>query len=314
MPPSLTISADAGGCWSSTSRPTRVAAGRRARSPPRLRRRVAGRSRPIMSGASRCGRSRPPTGSPRSSRRRTEEAQYSLLWPLASALARGRFGVAEVLGPFTDPAVRAMFERIEIEVDPELTAAFPARRLTAVEIELTSGERLAAGPLRGARRARRPGVGGAGSGQAARRVRRRRAAGVVPSTAVCATRRPSQLLALLARRRRPPMADAPSRLELDGATLAYRQSGAGPDIVWLAAGDNPGDNWRGHQTPAFDDALPQHDLRRPRGRRDELGDRPAVADRRARGRSGGADRSRLRAAGVPRRTVDGQPDRRADRA
>jgi pimeloyl-ACP methyl ester carboxylesterase len=50
------------------------------------------------------------------------------------------------------------------------------------------------------------------------------------------------------------MADAPARLELDGATLAYRQSGAGPDIVWLAAGDNPGDNWRGHQTPAFDDA------------------------------------------------------------
>jgi 2-methylcitrate dehydratase PrpD len=77
----------------------------------------------------------------------TEEAQYSLLWPLASALARGRFGVAEVLGPFTDAAVRAMFERIEIEVDPSLTAAFPARRLTAVEVELMSGERLAAGPL-----------------------------------------------------------------------------------------------------------------------------------------------------------------------
>jgi pimeloyl-ACP methyl ester carboxylesterase len=41
-------------------------------------------------------------------------------------------------------------------------------------------------------------------------------------------------------------------LALDGATLAYRQSGSGPDIVWLAAGDNPGDNWRLHQTPAFD--------------------------------------------------------------
>jgi pimeloyl-ACP methyl ester carboxylesterase len=50
------------------------------------------------------------------------------------------------------------------------------------------------------------------------------------------------------------VAQAPSRLKLDGARLAYRQSGAGPDIVWLAAGDNPGDNWRGHQTPAFDDA------------------------------------------------------------
>lgn len=43
-------------------------------------------------------------------------------------------------------------------------------------------------------------------------------------------------------------------LALDGVTLAYRQSGAGPDIVWLAAGDNPGDNWRLHQTPAFDDS------------------------------------------------------------
>jgi pimeloyl-ACP methyl ester carboxylesterase len=50
------------------------------------------------------------------------------------------------------------------------------------------------------------------------------------------------------------MPEPPSRLELDGATLAYRQSGAGPDIVWLAAGDNPGDNWRRCQTPAFDDS------------------------------------------------------------
>ncbi|HEX5192801.1 MAG TPA: MmgE/PrpD family protein [Solirubrobacteraceae bacterium] len=77
----------------------------------------------------------------------TEEAQYSLVWPLASALTHGRFGVDEVLGPFTDGSVRAMFELIDVEIDPELTAAFPARRLTAVEIELLSGELLAAGPL-----------------------------------------------------------------------------------------------------------------------------------------------------------------------
>jgi pimeloyl-ACP methyl ester carboxylesterase len=51
-----------------------------------------------------------------------------------------------------------------------------------------------------------------------------------------------------------PESQQHSQILLDGATLAYRQSGAGPDIVWLAAGDNPGDNWRGHQTPAFDDA------------------------------------------------------------
>ncbi|MFL5864884.1 MAG: alpha/beta fold hydrolase [Solirubrobacteraceae bacterium] len=43
-------------------------------------------------------------------------------------------------------------------------------------------------------------------------------------------------------------------LSLPGVKLAYRQSGIGPDVVWLAAGDNPGDNWRRHQTPAFDRA------------------------------------------------------------
>ncbi len=35
-------------------------------------------------------------------------------------------------------------------------------------------------------------------------------------------------------------------------SLAYEQSGAGPDIAWLAAGDNPGSNWRRFQTPAFE--------------------------------------------------------------
>lgn len=77
----------------------------------------------------------------------TEEAQYSLRWPVACALARGGYGVAEVLGPFDDPAALALHHRIQIAVDPELTGAFPARRLTAVELELSTGERLAAGPL-----------------------------------------------------------------------------------------------------------------------------------------------------------------------
>ncbi|MGO9883543.1 MAG: alpha/beta fold hydrolase [Solirubrobacteraceae bacterium] len=43
-------------------------------------------------------------------------------------------------------------------------------------------------------------------------------------------------------------------LELERVTLAYEQSGAGADIVWLAAGDNPGENWRRYQTPSFDDS------------------------------------------------------------
>jgi pimeloyl-ACP methyl ester carboxylesterase len=43
-------------------------------------------------------------------------------------------------------------------------------------------------------------------------------------------------------------------LAVAGAMLVYEQSGTGRDIVWLAAGDNPGANWRRFQTPAFDDA------------------------------------------------------------
>lgn len=43
-----------------------------------------------------------------------------------------------------------------------------------------------------------------------------------------------------------------AELRLADATLFYEQSGSGPDVVWLAAGDNPGANWRRWQTPAFE--------------------------------------------------------------
>jgi pimeloyl-ACP methyl ester carboxylesterase len=39
---------------------------------------------------------------------------------------------------------------------------------------------------------------------------------------------------------------------LDDVTLHFDQSGEGPDIVWLAAGDHPGRNWRRWQVPAFE--------------------------------------------------------------
>ena len=44
-------------------------------------------------------------------------------------------------------------------------------------------------------------------------------------------------------------------LRLDDVVLSYEQSGDGPDVVWLAAGDNPGGNWRRFQTPAFDEGF-----------------------------------------------------------
>jgi 2-methylcitrate dehydratase PrpD len=84
------------------------------------------------------------------SRRRptnSEEMQYSLVWPVATALARGRFGVEEVLGGFDDPLVAQIAERIRIEVDPALTDAFPARRLTALEVVSTDGTTVRSGPI-----------------------------------------------------------------------------------------------------------------------------------------------------------------------
>ena len=84
------------------------------------------------------------------SRRRpgnTEEMQYSLVWPVATALARGRFGVEEVLGGFDDPLVAQIAARIRVEVDPELTAAFPARRLTELEVVSTDGSSLCSGAI-----------------------------------------------------------------------------------------------------------------------------------------------------------------------
>lgn len=77
----------------------------------------------------------------------TEEAQYNLVWPVACALVHGDFTVDDALGPFDDPAIRSVFERITIEIDAELDAAFPARRLTAIELELADGSRRAAGPI-----------------------------------------------------------------------------------------------------------------------------------------------------------------------
>ena len=42
-------------------------------------------------------------------------------------------------------------------------------------------------------------------------------------------------------------------LEGSEATIAYEQSGQGPDLVWVAGGGSRGGDWRLFQTPFFDD-------------------------------------------------------------
>jgi len=75
--------------------------------------------------------------------RTTEDAQYSLVWPVACALIDGDFGVAHVLAPGLDEErVHDLAGRIVVQVDPDLEADFPGIRRSAVTVETTDGTRL----------------------------------------------------------------------------------------------------------------------------------------------------------------------------
>lgn len=73
----------------------------------------------------------------------TEEMQYSLTWPVAVALVRGRFGVDEVLDLGALPV--ELERSIVVRALPELTAAFPARRLSEIVVEWADGSSVRSG-------------------------------------------------------------------------------------------------------------------------------------------------------------------------
>ncbi len=76
----------------------------------------------------------------------TSIAQYSLAWPVAAALVRGRVGVEEVLPrSFDDAALRTMLSRVSVRVDPEIDALFPERRAGQVTVTLKDGRHLDSG-------------------------------------------------------------------------------------------------------------------------------------------------------------------------
>ncbi len=79
----------------------------------------------------------------------TEEAQYSLPFPVAMALVRHRLGFAELNGQaLSDPVVLKLAERIELIEDDTFNARFPAERLSRVEIETTAGTIFDSGEVR----------------------------------------------------------------------------------------------------------------------------------------------------------------------
>ncbi|MDZ7863682.1 MmgE/PrpD family protein [Acidovorax sp.] len=71
------------------------------------------------------------------------EARFSLSYVVATALSHGSVRLAAYEpGRLDDSATRALMERITVEVDPVLDAAFPGQRSARIDIETVDGRRL----------------------------------------------------------------------------------------------------------------------------------------------------------------------------
>lgn len=69
------------------------------------------------------------------------EARFSLRYAVATALVQGRVRLAAYEPEqLADPRTRALMERMDVQVDPEIDAAFPGRRAARVTVTLRNGE------------------------------------------------------------------------------------------------------------------------------------------------------------------------------
>jgi 2-methylcitrate dehydratase PrpD len=74
-------------------------------------------------------------------------AQYSVSYPVAAALVRGRVGVAEIEGPgLADPEAARLVAATTLHESAEYNARFPADRWGEVTVVLKDGRRLDSGP------------------------------------------------------------------------------------------------------------------------------------------------------------------------
>jgi len=82
----------------------------------------------------------------------TEAAQYSLPFPVAAAIVRGKLSPTDVSGAsLTDRDILAMSDRIRLIEAPDLNARFPAERFARARFKLIDGRELASDttPARG---------------------------------------------------------------------------------------------------------------------------------------------------------------------
>lgn len=76
----------------------------------------------------------------------TPIAQYSLAWPVAAALCRGRVGVEEVMEPsFKDEDIMSLTRLTQVCVDADYEASYPVKRLANVIITLKDGRVIESG-------------------------------------------------------------------------------------------------------------------------------------------------------------------------
>ena len=79
----------------------------------------------------------------------TDEAQYSLPYGVAAALAFERVGAEEVnTGALRDPRVARLLDRIALTEDAEFSRRFPAERWARLRLTLTDGRTLVSEPAR----------------------------------------------------------------------------------------------------------------------------------------------------------------------
>ncbi|MDX6742309.1 MmgE/PrpD family protein [Actinocorallia sp. A-T 12471] len=89
--------------------------------------------------------------------RTSEEAQFNLPWPVACLLATGAFDLGCVTTGLGDRAVAELMARVEVVVDPALTAGFPQVRRSEVTVTLADGRTVASGEAAAAGDADDPG-------------------------------------------------------------------------------------------------------------------------------------------------------------
>ncbi len=72
----------------------------------------------------------------------TDEAQYNIAWPVASAIVHGDVGYLQMRDEaLHDSKVLYMMKRLSFTVDPDLDALFPKKRQAYVEVILKNGTR-----------------------------------------------------------------------------------------------------------------------------------------------------------------------------